>query len=221
MNSIEDRLRGAMAARAETVGDDHRPLPAPQSRRASVRSPIRIAAIALAVAVTAFGVIRLVAPSPGPQEESIVAMSMNGMALSGTPDVAVFLCKDGDPFPSCKGGGITKTERENLQRTLEARPEVEGIAFENRQQAWENFRRQNEDNLQLLQAIVPEDMPESFRARIKAGADFSAVARAASELPGVSNSVDQACLLDNSYLWGAVKKILGLGEQCSFMGKGR
>jgi ferric-dicitrate binding protein FerR (iron transport regulator) len=222
MNSIEDRLRDAMAARAETVGDDHHPLPAPQSRRASVRSPIRIAAVALAVAVTAFGVIRLVAPSSGPQEESIFAMSLSGTAPSGTPDVAVFLCKDDDPFPSCKGGGITKTERENLQRALEARPEVDGVAFENRQQVWENFRRQNEDDdPELVKAITPKDMPESFRARIRAGADFSAVARAASELPGVSNSVDQACLLDNSYLWGAVKMILGLGEQCSFMGKER
>ncbi|MFD1537602.1 CU044_5270 family protein [Nonomuraea guangzhouensis] len=33
MNSIEDRLRDAMAARAEIVGDDDRPLPAPRPQR--------------------------------------------------------------------------------------------------------------------------------------------------------------------------------------------
>ncbi|GAA3016616.1 hypothetical protein GCM10017559_45290 [Streptosporangium longisporum] len=211
-----------MTARADIVEDDYRPLPAPQSRRASRSSPVKIAAVALAVAVTTFGVIRLLAPS-GPRGESTVAMSMSDMAPSGTPEVAVFLCRDDDPFPGCEGGAITRTEREDLRRALEARPETESVAFQDRRQAWENFRRTNKDDHRLLQAIGPEDMPESFRARIRAGADFSAVARAASELPGVSNSVDQACLLDGMSPWGVVKRFLGVGERerCSFPGKGR
>ncbi|GGP84602.1 permease-like cell division protein FtsX [Streptosporangium pseudovulgare] len=205
---------------AETVGDDHRPLPAPRSRRAFGKGPIRTVAVALAVAATAFGVTRLVSLSSGPQE-SIVAMTMSGTAPSGTPEVSVFLCKDGDPFPGCEGRGITETERENLRRTLEARPEVEGVAFQDRRQAWEDFRRQNEDDHpELVKAIHPGDMPESFRARIRAGADPSAVARAASGLPGVSNSVDQVCILDKIHPLGSVKEILGLGEQCSFKGGG-
>lgn len=223
MNSIEDRLRDAMAARAETVGDDHRPLPAPRSRRASGKGPIRTVAVALAVVATVFGVTRLVSLSSGP-EESIVAMTMSGTAPSGTPEVSVFLCKDGDPFPGCEGRegrGITETERDDLRRMLEARPEVEGVAFQDRRQAWEDFRRQNEDDHpELVRAIRPGDMPESFRARIRAGADPSAVARAASGLPGVSNSVDRACILDKIHPLGLVKEILGLGEQCSFEGGG-
>ncbi|MEU4834482.1 permease-like cell division protein FtsX [Streptosporangium sp. NPDC023615] len=148
---------------------------------------------------------------------------MSDMAPSGTPEVAVFLCKDGDPFPGCEGGAITRTERENLRRALEARPETGSVVFQDRQQAWENFRRANKDDHKLLRAVAPEDMPESFRARIRAGADFSAVARAASELPGVSNSVNQACLLDGMSPWGLVKHFLGVGERerCSIPGKGR
>ncbi|MFC7593432.1 permease-like cell division protein FtsX [Nonomuraea antimicrobica] len=164
--------------------------------------------------------MRLAAPSPESQE-SIVAMSLSGTVPSGGPEVSVFLCKDGDPIPSCAGGGITRSERMNLQRELEARPEVEGIRFEDRQQAWDNFRRQHEDDPQLLKAMTPTDMPESFRARIRAGADSSAVAQAASELPGVSLSVDQACIIDNSPPWGIVKRLLGWSEQCSFTGEGR
>ncbi|MEU7986701.1 permease-like cell division protein FtsX [Streptosporangium canum] len=218
MNSIEDRLRDAIAARAETVRDDDRPLPAPRARGASVRSPIRIAAVALAVAATTLGVVRLAAPSPG-QQESIIATTMNGLP-SGAPGVSVFLCKADDSFPSCKDGKITEVEKENLQRSLEARPEVETVVFEDQQQAWENFREQNKDDTEFLKDLVPGNMTESFRVRITAGADFSAVARAASELPGVSHSVDQACIWDNSPLGGSVKESSGW-ERCSFMGKGR
>ncbi|MFD8533768.1 permease-like cell division protein FtsX [Streptosporangium canum] len=80
---------------------------------------------------------------------------------------------------------------------------MESIRFEDQQQARENFRRKYEDDPELLKATPPMDMPKSFRARIRAGADSSAVAQAASELPGVSISVDQACLIDNSPPWGS------------------
>jgi hypothetical protein len=220
MNSIEERLRDAMAARAEIVGDDDRPLPAPRPRRGSGGGLVRVAAVTLTVAVTALGVAGLAASLLEPQE-NIVAMSLSGAVSAEGPQVAVFFCRAGDSFASCAGGEITTTERKDLQRALEAWPEVESVRFEDRQQAWENFRRQYEDNPELLKATTPTDMPESFRARIRAGADSSAVAQAASELPGASMSVDQACLIDNGPPWGFVKRLLGRGEQCSFTGKGR
>lgn len=220
MNSIEGRLRDAMAARAQIVGDDDRPLPAPRRRRSSGGSLVTVTVVVLTIAVTALGVVRLAAPSVEPQE-SVVAVSMSGTVPSGGPEVSIFLCKDGEFFTSCAGGGITESERMNLQRALVARPEVESVRFEDRQQAWENFRRQYENNPELLKATTSTDMRESFRARIRAGANFSAVAQAASELPGVAVSVDQACLIDNSPPWGIVKRLLGLDEQCSFTGKGR
>ncbi|SPL88466.1 Cell division protein FtsX [[Actinomadura] parvosata subsp. kistnae] len=181
---------------------------------------VRVAAVTLAVAVMALAVVRLAVPSLEPQE-SVIAMALSGAASAAGPEVSVFLCKDGDSWASCAGGEITKPERLNLQRALEGRPEVESVRFEDRQQAWESFRRQYEDDPELLKATTPTDMPESFRARIRAGADASAVARAASELPGVSISFDQACLVDNGWPWGLVKRLLGSDEQCSFMGKGQ
>ncbi|MFF3671326.1 permease-like cell division protein FtsX [Microtetraspora malaysiensis] len=210
MSSIEDRLRDAMTARAQTVQDNDRPLPQPRTRHAGKAGAVKIAAITLAVTATAVGVVRLAAPSSEVSEENVVAMTMTNMAYSGTPEVAVFFCKDNDPFPSCANGKITEVEREDLLRMLQARPEVETVTFEGQQQAWENFRRQSADNPELVRAVTPGDMPESFRARIRTGADSSAVARAASGLPGVSNSVDSACLSAG-----------GRGKDCSFMGKGR
>ncbi|MFI7148214.1 permease-like cell division protein FtsX [Nonomuraea sp. NPDC050022] len=181
---------------------------------------IRVAAVTLTVAVTVFGVVELTAPSLEPQE-SIVAMSQDSTVPSGGPEVSVFFCGDSDPRDSCVGGGITTAERQNLQLALEARPEVESVSFEDQQQAWDNFRQAYKDKPLLLKSTALTDMPESFRARIRAGADRSAVAKAASELPGVSMSVDQVCSLDNASFWGYVKRLLGRAEQCSFPGKGR
>ncbi|MEZ0077039.1 permease-like cell division protein FtsX [Planotetraspora sp. GP83] len=217
MSSIEDRLRDAMAARARTIQDHDRPLPAP---RATGKGRVKTAAVTLAAAATVFGVVRLAAPPQQPQGEGVVAMSLSVMAPSDRPKVAVFLCKDSDFWPGCKGGAVTEIERENIRRALEARPDVESVAYEDQRQAYENLRRDNK-NTQLLTVIVPEDLPESFRVQIRAGADFSAVARAASELPGVSNSIDQACTADSTSPWGSVKRFLGFEKRCSFLGKGR
>ncbi|MDP9863879.1 MULTISPECIES: permease-like cell division protein FtsX [Streptosporangium] len=220
MTVTENRLREALSAAAATAVDV-RPLTAPARRRS--RAPFRTAAAALAVAVIAFGAVRLSAPSPAPDGE-IAAMAMSAVEPSGAPEVSVFLCKDGDPLPNCAGRGITETEREDLRRTLEGRPEVESVLFEDRQRAWEKFRRQYEDDPQMLAAIVPADMPESFRARIRPEAGSRAVARAASGLPGVSVVVDSACLLRKASLVSLARRIL-LGaddeERCSFTDKGR
>jgi hypothetical protein len=218
MSDIEDRLRDAMAARARTVRDDDPPLPAP---RTAGRGRVKIAGAALAAAVTAFGLVRLAAPSQEPREESTLAVSLSAVESSGRPEVSVFLCKENDVFPSCKGGAITQAEREQLRRALERRPDVEGVSFEDQQQAWENFRRNMADQPELVRTVVPGDLPESFRVQVRPGTDFSAVARAASDFPGVSNSVDGACLADSISAWGSVKKWLGSKEECSFMGTGR
>lgn len=212
MTDIENRLRDALSAASATVADV-RPLVVPVRRS---RAPLRIAAVALAVAVTVFGVVRL-STSSTLSRENIVAMAMSGPEQSGYADVSVFLCKQDDLFPTC-GHVMTEDEKAEMRRTLETRPEVERVFFEDRRQAWEKFRSQNADNPALVKAIAVEDMPESFRAWIRPGADSKAVARAMGELPGVSNALDTSCMLRNASLWSLVEHVLPWSEpeQCSF-----
>ncbi|GII32854.1 permease-like cell division protein FtsX [Planotetraspora mira] len=214
MSAIEDRLRDAMAARARTVRDDDLPLPAPRAGGGR----FKIAAAALAVTVTAFGLVRLAAPQ---EQESTLTVSLSAVESAGRPVVSVFLCMKDDVFASCKSGKATDAEREKLRRAMERRPDVESVSFEDQQQAWENFRRNMTDKPELLRTVVPSDLPEAFRVQVRPGADFSAVARAASEFPGVSNSVDGACIADSLSAWGSVKRWLGSKDECSFGGTGR
>lgn len=225
MTATENRLREALSAAAVTAVDV-RPLTVPARRRS--RTPLRVTAVALAVAATAFGVVRLAAPSPASpmsQGETIVAMSMSGEVPGGRAEVLIYLCKDNDIFPRCKGRKkTTETEKENFVRMLEARPEVKSVTFVDRQTTWENFRQQHNDDPDLINTIGPEDMPEFFQVRTREGADSLAVARAAHELPGVSNVIDLPCTLEHASLWGTIKSKLPWSDdedQCSFMGKGR
>ncbi|MGV9327096.1 permease-like cell division protein FtsX [Streptosporangium sandarakinum] len=217
-NATEGRLRDALSAAAGTVADV-RPLAVPARRR--TRFPLRVAAAALAVTAVAVGVTNLAASSPRPGEEMVVAMAAGGTGPSGMAEVSVFLCKDQDPFPNCGGKGVTEAGREDLGRTLKGRPEVESVLFEDQWAAWENFRRANARNTVLLDAVRPEDMPESFRLRVKPGADSLALARASGELSGVSNAIDIRCLLERSSPWGMIKSKLPWSDdpqQCSFPG---
>ncbi|GAB3151081.1 hypothetical protein GCM10027161_50910 [Microbispora hainanensis] len=179
-----------MAARARTVPDDglDHALPAPRGTRPR---GLAIAAAALAVAGTIAGVARLANPSPDPREVALSA-TLSGAADSAV-DVSVFLCTDGSPFKRCRGGAVTTWEKENISRALRARRDVRTIVFEDRRTAFENFRRSDAD-LELLEATRVEDMPESFRLKLVPGADPQAVLRAAIDLPGVSNAVDEGCL---------------------------
>ncbi|WP_030905897.1 permease-like cell division protein FtsX [Streptosporangium amethystogenes] len=215
MTDTENRLRDALSAAAAATAENIRPLTVPARRR--LRAPFRIAAAALVVAVVVFGAVRLATPSPLSRENT-VAMAMSGPEQSGDADVSVFLCKRHDRFPNCDHV-ITEDERAEIRRTLEARPEVKRVLFEDQQQAWENFRSQNTDKPALLKAIVVEDMSESFRAWLRPGADPNAVARAMGELPGVSNAIDRPCLLRRLSPWSLVEHVLPWSdepEQCSF-----
>ncbi|MFF0308731.1 permease-like cell division protein FtsX [Streptosporangium sp. NPDC004379] len=216
MKTTEERLRGALSAAGDTVTDVP-PLVVPARRR--TRLPLRVSAAALAVAAVAVGVTNLAAPVSQPGDDVVLAMAAGGAGPWGRAEVSVFLCKRQDPFPSCGGKGITEAEREELRRTLAGRPEVEGVIFEDQQKAWENFRRQNTNDTALIDAIRPEDMPESFRVGIREDADSGAVARAAGEMPGVSNAIDQPCLLRRTSRWEAIKSRLPWSDgpqQCFF-----
>lgn len=209
MSTIEDRLRDAMAARARTVPDDGLDHALPAPRRTRPRG-LAIAAAALAVAGTIVGVARLTEPSPDPREVGVAVTSPSGGATSSV-DVSVFLCTDHSPFKSCRGGAVTAWEKENISRALRARRDVRTVTFEDRRTAFENFRR-SETNPRLLKVTRAEDMPESFRLKLAPGADHLAVARAASDLLGVSNVVDEGCLRDN------LTRPAEEDRQCSFRG---
>ncbi|MFI7051985.1 permease-like cell division protein FtsX [Streptosporangium canum] len=184
MNATENRLREALAAAAVTAVDV-RPLTVPSRRRSRV--PMLLAAAA--VTAVAVGAGSVWADRADPRTTTAVQ-------ASPTPElqleISVFLCKKNDPFPQCKG---QKVDRAKIAEALLSRPDVEWIAFQTAAKAYKRFKEQNKSDTTLLSKIRVEDMPESFRILPEQGADWKKIIAAAKGLPGVSNVVDQSCLL--------------------------
>ncbi|GIH89796.1 permease-like cell division protein FtsX [Planobispora siamensis] len=121
-------------------------------------------------------------------------------------EVSVFLCKKNDPFPQCKGtGGVNEQEQAALRATIEAMPQVQQVEFEDAASAYENFKVQNANNTVLLSAIQVEDMPESFRVKLKDPNAYAAVIEELKGAPGVSNVINQKEILEKFF--GLLEKL--------------
>ena len=121
-------------------------------------------------------------------------------------EISVYLCKKDDPFPNCKNkGAINDEQKGQLRQRIQAMPEVESVQFETQQQAYENFKKQYATNTVMLSAIKAEDLPESFRIKLKDPDNYGGVVQSLTGATGVSNIVNQKDLVDNFF--GLLEKI--------------
>ncbi|WP_433418083.1 permease-like cell division protein FtsX [Microtetraspora malaysiensis] len=199
---IEQRLREALSEAAATADlRSVRPLTAPRGRSRARISRLVVIPAAL-VAAMSVGVFLLVRPAPpattaaSPAAYSMVQLSVAG-AGSWPDEIMVFLCGKNDAFPACKKRAATEDDRRRIRQVLELLPGVESLRFESQMQAYEKFRANGTDS-RLLDAIKPTDLPESFRVKVKQGADRKMVVGVAQHLPGVSNVVDTECIRDKA-----------------------
>ncbi|MFI6604513.1 permease-like cell division protein FtsX [Nonomuraea sp. NPDC050536] len=179
---MEERLRQALDEAGATVDlASVRPLAVPERRR--FRVDFRLVTAAAGVAL-AGAVATVVVTSPGGQ--GVVAVKPVGPERT---EVRVFLCGKGSAMPNCKGKGITEVQIQRLQSVLKSPPGVEETYYEDQAAAYKNFQEENADNPGLVKATKVQDLPTSFRVRLKTGADPQQVIRAAMDQPGVAQIV--------------------------------
>ncbi len=115
-------------------------------------------------------------------------------------EISVFLCQKNSPFENCKNkGSVTQAQKAQLEQQIKGMTEVERVEFENQTQAYENFKQQYADNSTLLSAIKVEDMPESFRVKLKNPEQYGNVIQTLQGTEGVANVVDQKQLVENFF----------------------
>jgi cell division transport system permease protein len=85
---------------------------------------------------------------------------------------------------------VTATQREQASADLEAMPQVEHVYYENQYEAYDLLRRQN-PNSPLIDSITPQQLPESFRVKLKDRTTAPVVISAFSGRPGVASAVLQ------------------------------
>jgi len=113
-------------------------------------------------------------------------------------EVSVYLCGSLSDSPSCSGGVITPEQRLEIQNDLEELPVVETVYYESQSEAFERFQERFKDSA-ISQNVTANQLPESFRVKLKDPTQFAVVQSAFSGRPGVDVVQDQRSILEKFF----------------------
>ena len=113
-------------------------------------------------------------------------------------EVSVFLCGALSESTSCTAGSVTDTQRSSIQADLQALPVVEKVYYESQSQAYQHFQ-ENFKGSAIAQNVTPDQLPESFRVKLKDPTQFAVVQSAFAGRPGVDTVQDQRTILDKFF----------------------
>lgn len=94
---------------------------------------------------------------------------------------------------------ISEQQRRSLEQDLSEHPNVAGVQFESKQEAYQHFQEIFADNESLLEGVSPEILPASFRVSLDNPQQFAQVASAFRGRPGVDEVADQSQYLDRFF----------------------
>lgn len=86
---------------------------------------------------------------------------------------------------------ITEEQRAELDQALASDPLVSDYYFESQEEAYEQFRSLFADQPDLIEAVGPESLPESFRVRLADPEQFHQIDNRYAQSEGITDIVDQ------------------------------
>jgi cell division transport system permease protein len=113
-------------------------------------------------------------------------------------EVSVFLCGQDSDAPSCAAGEVSQAQRDQIQNDLQSMPEVANVFYESKQQAYTRFKEQFKESA-IADNVTADQMPESFRVKLKDPEKFPIVATAFAGRDGVEQVQDQKALLEKFF----------------------
>ncbi|MFD1542089.1 permease-like cell division protein FtsX [Nonomuraea guangzhouensis] len=120
-------------------------------------------------------------------------------------EVSVFLCGKNPTMPNCKGKPISPQQSKALQAEIQGMSGVENVLYESPDQAYANFQKSYGANKALVDATTVDDMPASFRVKLKDPNNYQPVVQALTGKPGVAQVTNQKDLVDK--LFGLLDKL--------------
>ncbi|GDX21578.1 cell division protein FtsX [Actinomycetes bacterium] len=118
-------------------------------------------------------------------------------------EVSVFLCGSLSESPSCSGGVVTSEQRLQIQQDLQTMPAVDSLFYESQSEAFSRFQERFKDSA-IAANVTADQLPESFRVKLKDPTQFAVIVSAFSGRPGVDVVQDQRSILDKFF------KLLGV-----------
>jgi cell division transport system permease protein len=118
-------------------------------------------------------------------------------------EVSVFLCGSLSESPSCSGGLVTSEQRLQIQQDLQLMPAVDSVFYESQSEAFNRFQERFKDSA-IAANVTADQLPESFRVKLKDPTQFAVIVSAFSGRPGVDVVQDQRSILEKFF------KLLGV-----------
>ncbi len=119
--------------------------------------------------------------------------------------ITVFLCTPNSPGAACIDGKVTERQKSAVTEVLDTHPQVEDYHYESSQTAYQKWREvytsDDETQQQVINAVRPSDLAESYWITLKDPRQFEDVKSAVAELPGVSSVRDLRQVLQPIYFW--------------------
>ncbi len=113
-------------------------------------------------------------------------------------EVSVYLCGSLSESASCSGGVITPEQRLAIKTDLDALPVVQSVFYESQSEAYTRFQERFKDSA-IAQNVTADQLPESFRVKLKDPTQFAVVVSAFSGRPGVDVVQDQRSILEKFF----------------------
>ena len=113
-------------------------------------------------------------------------------------EVSVYLCGSLSDTPSCVGGIVTQEQRLSIKSDLDALPVVQSVFYESQSEAFVRFQERFKDSA-IAQNVTPDQLPESFRVKLKDPTQYAVVVSAFSGRPGVDVVQDQRSILEKFF----------------------
>ncbi len=113
-------------------------------------------------------------------------------------EVSVFLCGNLSDSPSCSAGVVTANQRLTIQQDLQEMSVVDSVFYESQSQAFAHFQERFKDSA-IAQNVTPDQLPESFRVKLKDPTQFNVIVSAFSGRPGVDVVQDQRSILEKFF----------------------
>ncbi len=113
-------------------------------------------------------------------------------------EVSVFLCGTLSESPSCSGGIITAEQRLQVQQDLQDLSVVESVFYESQSQAYTRFQERFKGSA-IAQNVTVDQLPESFRVKLKDPTQYPVIVSAFSGRPGVDVVQDQRSVLEKFF----------------------
>ena len=98
---------------------------------------------------------------------------------------------------------VTNDQTQALDSKIKSDSRISSDQFLDKDASWKQFQQQMQNDPALLQSITPDQVPQSFRLKLKNPDQVDQIAATYKSLPGVDEVIDQASVLNRVF------KVLG------------